>query len=145
MNQRIYIPIIEHTDFNNRSSGCYVDFWGFDCRKDKNGQSYSGFFCDIKNYDKEHVVTIYYPPHIEYIGWTDEHARIVEGLLRRKQQDIVPAYVYKINHSELLERFYQNSDGIFNETSNMCFHYQIMTDDDIIDVIATSVPHVFTG
>ena len=141
--QRNYVPCIAMPPLyignsNNR-------FFGFDERKDRNGNIVCGFFVDVETYDEKHVVTILCKPHVHCILWTDEHGRIEEATVMRQQNhpEIPAALTLLVENSDLKEWFLYNSGGIFDGSRDIIKHYQIWSTEDCIDVLCEKEPMLF--
>jgi hypothetical protein len=125
-------------------NNCNNRFFGFDERKDCNGDMIYGFFVDIETYDEKKVFTIFCKLHVHCILWTDEHGRIEEAFVRRKDHPNLPdSVVLLIENSDLKEWFLWNSGGIFDDSRDIIKHYQIWSTEDCIDVLCESPPVVF--
>lgn len=113
-------------------------FWGFDIRRDKNGNECSGIFLDIETYDKAHSITFYISDPVIYIGWTDKNEIFPETAFRRKNHpNFVESYAYLVENSELIKQ-YQSMDE-----EDILFHYALWSMDGDIDVICKSKPIIF--
>jgi len=131
----IYVPELY---VNN----CCSRFFGFDERLDKSGETVGGFFLDIATYDGRSVITILCKPSVRHIRWTDEGIRLKDaGCVRESQPNLDSAFVYRIENSEILEWYHDQS---FNIHEGIGFrHYLLATCEEEIDVICTEEPVIF--
>lgn len=140
--KQVWVPCIQMPDLyiNN----CNNRFFGFDERKDSNGNVTCGFFVDIETYDEKNVFTILCKLPVHCVLWTDEHGRIEEAIVRRKNHPDLPDFItLLIENSGLQEWFLYNSGGIFDGSRDIIKHYQIWSTEDCIDVLCEKAPVVF--
>ena len=121
-------------------NNCNERFFGFDERKDRNGNTVCGFFVDIETYDEKNVITILCKLPIRSIRWTDESGRISDGhYVRENQPDLPAALVYRVENSDFAEWFLEQSSGIYDGF----YHYEIISTEDVIDVLCEEEPVLF--
>jgi len=144
-----FVPCLSVPELD-RHSGYTAEYWAFDERIDKFGNKVCGFFVDLETFDtsiveghdEPIVATILCKLPVYYVRWTYESGRIEDGCQRRTNQPNLPrAVVYRIENSEVIEWFCEQSSHIHDD-ENLC-HYEFSTDDDVIDIISTEEPILF--